>query len=189
MMQPCSRIENRSTRKRWTSWMTCSVGAGCRPQNPEASHKMKICEDASFVVAGQRIQTVLEEHMKSLGRVFNEQLSDKNQEAAIRKTTKDTIDISLLPGKFKVWLYQFVLLPRLLWPLSIYEIGLLAVQPLEGNIGGIVRQWLGHLQSSVALYSRGAKLKMLLKSIVEEYKIRKQLMFDNSTESVKPSLL
>ena len=85
--------------------------------------------------AGQRILTVSEEQVKSFGRVFNEQLSDKNQEAAIRNTTKeglDAINKSLLPGKFKVWLYQFVLLPRLFWPLIIFKIGLPYVQSLEG---------------------------------------------------------
>ena len=43
--------------------------------------KGKICSDVSFVVAGQRVPTVSEEMVKSLGRVFNDSLTDKNQES------------------------------------------------------------------------------------------------------------
>ena len=43
--------------------------------------KGKVCSDVSFVVAGQRVSTVSEEPVKRLGRVFNDSLTDKNQES------------------------------------------------------------------------------------------------------------
>ncbi len=43
--------------------------------------KGKICSDVSFVVAGQRVPRVSEEPVKSLVRVFNNSLTDKNQES------------------------------------------------------------------------------------------------------------
>ena len=43
--------------------------------------KGKIFSVVSFVVAGQRVPTLFEELVKSLGRVFNDSLTDKNQES------------------------------------------------------------------------------------------------------------
>ena len=43
--------------------------------------KGKICSDVSFVVAGQRVPTVSKEPVKSLGRVFNDSLTDKTRKA------------------------------------------------------------------------------------------------------------
>ena len=97
-----------------------------------------------------------------------------------------------------MWLFQFVLLPRLLWPLTIYEIGLPAVEGLEKKVNRCIRSWLGlppGMYPSVALYSKSAKLRQLLRSIVEEYKvskIRTQWMLNNSADirirEVKPLL-
>ena len=96
-----------------------------------------------------------------------------------------------------MWLFQFVLLPRLLWPLTIYEIGLPTVEGLEKKVNRCIRSWLGlpPEKSSVALYSKSEKLRLPLRSIVEEYKvskIRTQWMLNNSADirihKVKPLL-
>ena len=129
--------------------------------------------------------------MKSLGRVFDETLKDRNQETATWKMMKESLDAIggvLLPGKFKVWLVQFFLIPRLMWPLTMYEIGLPSVEAMERCINRLTRKWLGLPPglSSVALYSRSEKLKMPFRSVAEEFrisKIRKQLMINNSTDS------
>ena len=76
--------------------------------------KGKICIDVSFVVAGQQVPTVSEEPVKSLGRVFNDLLIDKNQESdTVRQAVEglQAIGEAPLQGGFKVWLFQFVLLP------------------------------------------------------------------------------
>ena len=98
---------------------------------------------------------------------------------------------------FSYNVFQFVLLPRLLWPLTIYEIGLSVVEKLERKVNRYTRKWLGlpPALSSVALYSRSTSLRLPLRSIVEEYKlskIRTQWMLNNSADSrireVKPLL-
>ena len=99
----------------------------------------------------------------------------------------DAIDRAPLPGKYKVWISQFVLLPRLLWPLTIYEIGLPFMESLEKSISRRIRVWLGLPPglSSIALYSKSALLRLPLSSIAEEYKvgkIRMQLMISNSAD-------
>ena len=99
----------------------------------------KVRRDVYLIVGGQRIPTVSEESVKSLGRVFDELISDKNQESATVSKMSDGLNAiarTPLQGRFKVWLLQFVLLPRLLWPLTIYEIekGLPSVEEMERNI-------------------------------------------------------
>ena len=160
--------------------------------------KGKIRRDVFFDVAEQRIPTVSEEPVKSLGRVFDESLTDKNMRGAILQQTIEglqAIEAAALQGRFKVWLFQFVLLPRLLWQLTICEIGLSVVEKLERKVSRYTRKWLGlpPAQSSVALYSRSTSLRLPLRSIVKEHKlpkIRTQWMLNNSADGrireVKP---
>ena len=46
------------------------------------------------------------------------------------------IDKSGLPGKFKAWLYQHAILPRILWPLMLYEVAITTVEGMERKISG-----------------------------------------------------
>ena len=106
----------------------------------------KIRRDVFFDVAEQRILTVSKETVKSLGRVFDESLTNKNMRGAILQQTIEglqTIEAAPLQGRFKVRFFQFVLLPRLLWPLTIYEIGLSVVEKLERKVNRYTRKWLG----------------------------------------------
>lgn len=92
-----------------------------------------------------------------------------------------------LQGKFKVWILQFMLIPKLLWPLQIYEIGMSLVEKMEGKISKHIRKWLGLPPglTTVGLYSRSAKLKLPLKSLTEEFqvgKVRLQMMLNYSQD-------
>ena len=144
-----------------------------------------------FTVGRQRIPTVSEEPVMSLGRVFDELLRDKNQEAAtVNKMSNglNTIARTPLQGRYKVWLLQFIVLPRLLWPLIIYEMGLPSVEEMKRKINQYTRKWLGLPPSisSIALYSRSARMRLPLRSIVEEYKISKigtQWSLNNSKDN------
>ena len=104
------------------------------------------------------------------------------------KESLDAIGGVFLPGRFKVWLVQLVLLPRLMWPLTMYEVGLPTVEAMERCINRLTRKWLGLTPrlSSVALDSRSAKLKMPFRCVAEEFrisKIRTHLMINNSTDT------
>ena len=82
---------------------------------------------------------------ESLGRVFDESLTNKSMRGAILHQTIEglqAIEAAPLQGRFKVWLLQFVLLPRLLWPLTIYEIGLSVVEKLERKVNRYTRKWV-----------------------------------------------
>ena len=90
-----------------------------------------------------------------------------------------------------------MLIPKLLWPLMIYEICTSAVEAMEAKINKFMRKWLGAppCLTDIALYCRQAKLKLPLKSLLEEYKagkIRLQSMLEDSgdkvVETINPQL-
>ncbi|GFO13300.1 reverse transcriptase [Plakobranchus ocellatus] len=73
-----------------------------------------------------------------------------------------------LPGKNKGWYLQFMLIPKLLWPLLVHEISTSTVDHRSQNkqvYKKITRGW-SHLD--VAMYCGKAKLRLPLKSIVEK---------------------
>ena len=84
-------------------------------------------EKVRFTVAGETIPTLSEKPIKSLGKTFNGGLKDT---AAKQKTIKDLeewltkIDKSGLP---KACLFQHAVLPRILWPLLVYDIPITTV--------------------------------------------------------------
>ena len=66
--------------------------------------------------------------IKCLGKCYDDTLQDVNNSKRVEEQVKDglkNLDRSGLPGKFKAWLFQHGLLPRLTWPLMLYEINLI----------------------------------------------------------------
>ena len=80
-----------------------------------------------------------------------------------------------LPGKFKAWLYQNSLLPRLIWPLMLYEDPSSTVDALERITSRHLRKWLGIPPSftSKGLHGKSNKLQLPLSSLVEKFKTTK----------------
>ena len=158
--------------------------------------KGKVDKDVYFNVGGQRIPTVSEEPVKSLGRWYDDTLKDTAQ---VKKTLVDAeegllkIDRCALPGKYKVWCLHHMLIPMLLWPLLIYEITTSKVEAMEKKVNKFTRKWLGVPPglSDVALYCRQARLKLPFKSLVEEYKAGKarlQIMLETSEDEIVRSI-
>ncbi|ONI45671.1 hypothetical protein AN642_00195 [Epulopiscium sp. SCG-B10WGA-EpuloA2] len=90
--------------------------------------------DRRFVIDEEEIPLIRENPVKSLGRWYKADLSDGEQVVQFRKDVVeglDRIDKSGLPGKLKLWCLQFGLFPRLMWPLSVYEIPLSAAEKME----------------------------------------------------------
>ncbi|MDG2555426.1 reverse transcriptase family protein, partial [Vibrio parahaemolyticus] len=122
-------------------------------------HRGKL-SDRKFVIDDEEIPTIREKSVKSLGRWYNVELNDEEQVVKFRKDVAeglDRIDKSELPGKLKLWCLQFGLYPRLMWPLSIYEIPISVVERIERSVSSYIRKWLGapRCLSSVALYGKG----------------------------------
>ena len=102
-------------------------------------------------------------------------------------------------GKFKVWCLQFMLIPKFLWPLLVYEIcSTIQHRPSKAKINNFTRRWIGTPLvglTDVAMYCCKAKLRPPLKSILEEYKRGKARLLsmledsENSTvKTVQPTI-
>ena len=92
-----------------------------------ATLRKGVKREVRYFIGGQPIPTVKEKPVKSLGRLYQKSLSDRNQGQQIQQSAEaglKAIDKTLLPGKFKCWCLQFVLYPRLLWPMLIYDLAL-----------------------------------------------------------------
>ena len=99
-----------------------------------------------FSIGGDVIPTVREQPVKSLGRLYSLPLTDRHRGLEVQQTTLQglkAIDSSELPGKLKAWCFQHGLLPRLLWPLQVYEISLSRVETIQQHINKHLRRWLG----------------------------------------------
>ncbi|KAK7880264.1 hypothetical protein WMY93_030631 [Mugilogobius chulae] len=145
-----------------------------------------------FSIAGTAIPTISEKPVQSLGKVFDSSLKD-TESIKVTIASLDTwlkaVDRSGLPGKFKAWIYQHGVLPRILWPLLIYEVPITTIETLERKISSHLRRWLGLPKSlsSIALYGRSNKLQLPLKSLEEEYKVSKTrvvLQYKDSEDSM-----
>jgi hypothetical protein len=140
-------------------------------------------DDISFTVDGEEIPRLAEQPVKSLGRLYTADLSDKNM--AVSVTAQLTaglkkIDQSPLPGKFKVWCYQFTLFHRLMWPLKLCDILSSAVLKMDAKANNYIRKWLGlpRCLSRAALFGRNT-LRLPLKTISLGYKLEKvRLLFE-----------
>lgn len=108
-----------------------------------------------------------------------------------------TISVSLcipllrsgLPGKFNAWIYQHGVLPRILWPLLVYEVPTSTVEALEKSISQFLRKWLGlpSSLSSIALYGHSTKLHLPLSGLNEEYKVTRsrEVMMNRDSSNAK----
>ena len=101
--------------------------------------------ETRFFINDDPIPTVREQPVKSLGRLYKLPLTDRHWGTEVEKSASEslkTIDKLDLPGKLKVWLYQHGLLPRLMWPLQVYEIALTRVETIQQHINKYVRRCL-----------------------------------------------
>ena len=153
--------------------------------------KGKIDAMTIFTVASQQIPTVSQEPVKSLGRWCDSSMKDtKRGLETVELATEGLLAINRcgLQGKLKVWCLQFMLIPKLLWPLLVYEICSTTVEAIEAKINKFTRRWLGVPpgQTDVAMYCRKAKLRLPLKSILEEYKCGKARLLSMLEDSEDP---
>ena len=140
--------------------------------------KGKVDDRMRFKIGGEVIPTVTEKPVKSLGKWFTSALNDHQSIREVITTVEEwmkTLDKCGLPGKFKAWCYQHGVLPRVLWPILMYEVPVSTVENMERKINSYLRRWLGVPRSfsSIGLYSSGSKLQLPLKALTEEYKATK----------------
>ena len=162
---------------------------------PKKSRSLSIAKgravNVTFRIAGEPIPTIQEEPVKSLGRWYSLPLTDRHRGVEVQKQVTEgleAIDQCGLPGKFKVWCFQFGLLPRILWPMQVYTITLSRVEAMERAVSSHLRKWLGvpRTLTDVALYSSTAKVTLPTTSLVEEFKVAKARVFLMMRDSSDP---
>nr|BAC82598.1 reverse transcriptase [Takifugu rubripes] len=153
--------------------------------------KGKVADRFCFALGETPIPMVTEKPVKILGKVFNSSLRDSDallQAKADLTSWLTAIDKSGLPGKFKTWIYQHGVLPRLLWPLLVYKVPMSTVETLKQNISQFLRRWLGFPQSlsSIALYGHSTMLQLPISGLSEEFMVthaREQVMYWDSSDT------
>ncbi len=134
-------------------------------------------KNVKFCIGDDPIPTVSEQPVKSLGRWYNVSLRDKDQVQQVRQdftNNLENINRTLLPGKLKLWCLQFGLLPRVMWPLTIYELPITTVEKIERTMTSYVKKWLDvpRCLTNISLYGKGV-LELPITSLTEEYKCSK----------------
>ena len=130
-------------------------------------------------VGGELITPIQDLPIKSLGKVYNETLNEKQQIEEVNKQVLadlKKIDTCRLPGRYKAWIVQHMMMPRLMWPLSIYNVPLTTVELLQRKITASLKKWLKLPKSlsNACFYSKSSKLKLPYSSLTEEFKAAKQ---------------
>ena len=93
-------------------------------------------------IQGEEIPSIVGNLINCLGKWFNESLTDKESIEDTKKkllSRLKTVDGSGLPGKYKAWIYQHGILPRLLWLLLINDIVTTTVEAMERKVRGYLR--------------------------------------------------
>ncbi|XP_052224110.1 uncharacterized protein LOC127839765 [Dreissena polymorpha] len=134
--------------------------------------KFKLC------IQGEEIPSLEDKPIKCLGKWFDSSLKDTHYPNMLRQQVAEVlqrIEKSELPGKFKAWVFQHGLLPRVMWPLMVNDVRISTVEKLEQMISKHLRKWLGLPPSftNIGLYGRSTKLQMPISSLVEEFKVAK----------------
>ncbi|GFN98048.1 reverse transcriptase [Plakobranchus ocellatus] len=121
--------------------------------------KGNVDEAMTFTVAEQQIPTVSQEPVKSLGRWYDSSIKDTRRGAETLDLASESllaINKCGLQGKFKIWCLQFMLIPKLLWPLLVYDICSTTVETIGAKINKYTTKRLGVPPglSEVAMYCR-----------------------------------
>jgi len=83
-----------------------------------------------------------------------------------------------------------MLIPRMMWPLSIYNIAMTKVEDLQKKITAALKRWLKLPKSlsKACIYSRSAKLRLPYSSLEEEFRSSKVRNLVTMEESKDPCI-
>ncbi len=147
---------------------------------PEKSRSLSILKGKLtvkiFSIQGSEIPTIQEQGIQCLGKIYNSSLKDSsnltNTKAQLNIWLK-AIENSQLLGRFKVWCFEYGIIPRPQWPL--YDFPMSQVEGMERLCSKFLRKWLGVPPSfsAVNLYSNTSKLPLPVSLVVEEFKATK----------------
>lgn len=141
--------------------------------------KKGILTEEHFKLSGVLIPTIRQNPVKCRGKKFDASLKGSvaiDQTKVNLENWINKVDKSGLPRRFKAWIYQHAILPKLLWPITMYNFTTSTVEIMERGITARLRRWLGlpRSLSSIALHGNSNSLHLPFTSLVEEYKVAKE---------------
>ena len=162
---------------------------------PEKSRSLVIIEGKvskkTPSIDGVPVTSIAEKPIKYLGKVYNKTLNEQKQADEVLGELKEGLkkmDKSIIPGRYKAWIFQHMLLPRIMWPLTIYNIPESKVEEMQRKITGHLKKWLGFPRSlsTACLYTRSGKLQLPYTELSEEVKAAKARVYTTFEESDDP---
>ena len=152
-----------------------------------------VVERREVILNNKPITLLQDNPAKYLGKSYNDSLTEQDQikqlEMALKQALKN-IELCRLPGRYKSWMVQNMLLKRIMWPLSIYNVPYTKVEEMQRRITAKLKKWLGLPKALTvdAIYSRSSKLQLPFTSLVEEVKVTKARNFVSFQESKDPCI-
>ena len=138
----------------------------------------------------QTIPSIADNPVKFFGRTFSDALSDRYGADTLSSALTKGLDLTSNSGHRavqKLWILQHLLVPRLRWPLLIYEIPISMVTKLEQKISCCIRKWLRlhNTTTNISLYSSSSPCPLPIKSlssIMKSAKVSGQLLLQESAD-------
>jgi len=127
---------------------------------------------------GNVIPSIHDMPVKFLGRIIDGSLSDRKALDELEEKLLSGLDI-ISKSKFKatqkLWILHHLLIPRMQWPLLIYEIPMTFARSLERKISVCMRKWLKlhHTTSDLCFYSSTSPFHLPMKSLTSILKSAK----------------
>ena len=97
-----------------------------------------------IMIQEKPIQSIQEEPVKFLGKWYNANLNEKAQIDGIVKRVREDlkkVEKCRLPGRYKAWVVQQMLMPRLMWPLSIFNVPMSTIETIQKLITQALKRW------------------------------------------------
>ena len=143
------------------------------------------------------IPSIHSRQIKFLGRIIDGSISYRNSSAELTDkllSGLSVIDKSHFTGTQKLWILQHLLIPRIQWPLLIYEIPISLAFKLEQKVSVFIRKWLHlHRSTSSLCFCSSVSLCPLtirsLSSALKASKISGHLLLRNSKDPLVSSCI
>ena len=150
---------------------------------------------AGMVIAppGDYIPSIHNNPVKFLGRVIDGSLSDRRSigELDIKLVTGlKRIDKACFKRSQKLWILHHILIPRIRWPLLIYEVSMSHAVSLEQKISVHIRKWLGISKyvTNICLYSSSSPCPLPFQALSTVLKTSKVGGYQQLKQSTDPAV-
>ena len=145
------------------------------------------------VINGIPIVSVAEAPVRYLGKVYTRSLGDQEQaEETLEELQRSLrrLERCQVPGRYKAWMIQHMIIPRIMWPLTIYRIPETKIREMQGKITAKLKKWLGlpKTLSVESLYTTSGKLQLPFSELTEEVKASKARILMTFSESADPCI-